>query len=79
VHASSSQAKYCRQELLFFFLRGCVILFIRLKDKRSPVSAALAEIHLTYISPGNRKDIVAFADRTVQHIQQLYMRIWHKN
>jgi hypothetical protein len=73
------QAKYCRQELLFFFLRGCVIRFIRLKDKGPPVSAALAEIHLTYIPPGNRKDIVAFADRTVQHIQQLYMRIWHKN
>jgi hypothetical protein len=64
---------------LFFFLRGCSLRFIRLKDKGPPVSAALADIHLTYIPPYNRKDIVAFADRTVQHIQQLYMSIWHKN
>jgi hypothetical protein len=74
-----SQTMYCRQSLLFFFCRWSFIRFVSLKYKRPPVSAALAEIDLADIPSGNRKDIPAFADRTVQHIQQLYMSIRHKN
>jgi len=42
-------------------------IVIHFKDKRSPVLTILAEIHLAHISPGNREDIAALADRTAQH------------
>jgi hypothetical protein len=71
---------------LFFRLVLSLIfhrVVIHFKDKRSPVPAALAEIHLADISPGNREDISALADRTAQHgrdsFKQLYMSILHKN
>jgi hypothetical protein len=63
---------------LFFLSSRGGIRVVSLNDKGTPVFTALAEIHLTNISPDHRKDIAAFTDRTVQHIQQLYMSIWHK-
>jgi hypothetical protein len=65
------------QSLQFFVFRRN--FFIGFQHKRPAVSAGLAEIHLADIPSGNRIDIVAFADRTIQHIQQLYMNIRYKN
>jgi hypothetical protein len=56
-----------------------IILFIGFKDKGASVFAVFAHIDLPHISSGYRKYIRALADRTVVHIQQLYMSIRHKN
>jgi hypothetical protein len=65
------------QSLQFFVFRRN--FFIRFQNKRPAVFAALADIHLADIPPGYGIDIMAFADRTIQHIQQLYMNIRYKN
>jgi hypothetical protein len=65
----------------------CIVLFygpecigiISLEYKRPAVPAIFADIYLADISPGDCIDLLAFTDRTVKHIQQLYMSIRYKN
>ena len=68
VHILSSRYGHLKRSfLLFSFPLAINRIVIHFKDKRSPVLTILAEIHLTHISPGNREDIAALADRTAQH------------
>jgi len=53
-----------RSVLRLFFIFTLYRVVIHFKDKRSTVLTVLAEIHLAHISPGNREDIAALADRT---------------
>jgi hypothetical protein len=64
---------------LFFLSRESRVRIVSFKDKGPPVFTALADIDLADVPSGYREDITAFTDRTVQHIQQLYMSIRHKN
>jgi len=68
-----------RFRLFFTFLWLLHFIIVNFKHKRSPVPAALAEVHLTHVSARDGKDITAFTDRTAQHSQQLYMTIRYKN
>jgi hypothetical protein len=76
VHVNPHPTGTNRSLKFFVFRRN---FFIRFKHKRPAVFTALADIDLAHIPSDNRIDIVAFADRTIQHIQQLYMNIRYKN
>jgi hypothetical protein len=56
-----------------------ILIFISFEHKRSPVFAALAQVDLSHVASGNREYVTALADRAVNHVQQLYMSIRHKN
>jgi len=52
---------------LLFFISARVRFIVNFENERSAVPAILAEIHLADISPGNGKDVAAFADRAAEH------------
>lgn len=64
--------------ILFFYLFESICT-IDLEDKRTAISAVLAEINLSDTPPDNGKNILALAFRTVIHSKQLYMSIRYKN